>query len=448
MNLKNIKTKLLVWYSIIIFTILFVFSSILLYVFYEQNLKTVDAQLLAVTNDIDHDIIKKYKNNFLKGFDEDEEFMVKNLYITIYKEINNKFQLLTSTNLDINIKNYKKLKKSKFQYFSTSNDIRVVRLHTNKLKENIYIQVATTLEDKINTSMNNLINTLFLLVPIILILAVFLGYFIIKNSLIPVKNVINEVKNIEINDLKNRIASNNSNDEIEELIITFNSMLDRLSDSFLKVKRFSNDVSHELKTPLTVIRGEIELGLRKERNINEYKYILKTILEETTSLQEIIDSLLFLSNTNKDDIIAVFETIELDELVINIVSTSKQLAHNKNIEFEFNNFDNTTCHGNPLLLKILIGNIISNAIKYSNKDSIIEVYLDNNIFKIKDYGIGIKEQDLPSIFDRFYRVDESRARGGHGLGLSIAKEIASLHGFRISINSIYNQYTEVSLNLK
>ena len=114
-------------------------------------------------------------------------------------------------------------------------------------------------------------------VPILLIISIIIGYFIIKNTLIPVKKIIDEVKDIEANQLKKRLTSHTSNDEIEELVITFNFMLDKLDDSFSKIKRFSNDVSHELKTPLTVVRGEIELGLRKDRTNNEYKNILNSI---------------------------------------------------------------------------------------------------------------------------------------------------------------------------
>jgi signal transduction histidine kinase len=223
-------------------------------------------------------------------------------------------------------------------------------------------------------------------------------------------------------------------------------MLDKLDESFSKIKRFSNDVSHELKTPLTIIRGEIELGLRKDRENSEYQDILKSTLEETKALQEMIDSLLFLSKTNDSEIKSKFQIVELDEIIADVISSSKTIIKQKNIKFVFEKLENINCYGHSLLLRILIDNIIQNAIKYSHKNSNIEIFLDSKCLKIKDYGIGIKNEDIDNIFDRFYRVDKSRAKGGYGLGLSIALTIAKLHNFRLTVNSKYEGYTQFSIS--
>ena len=303
-------------------------------------------------------------------------------------------------------------------------------------------------EDHIHTSIQHLEDILMVWIPILLVFSIIAGYFIIRNALIPVKKTINEVKDIEINQLQKRLTSHTSNDEIEQLVTTFNFMLDKLDDSFSKIKRFSNDVSHELKTPLTVIRGEIELGLRKNRTNEEYKNILNTILEETKLLQELINSLLFLSKANNKEMQSKFETVELDEIITDVIAQNKQLIEEKDIKFKFKKLDSVGCQGHPLLLKILVGNIIQNSIKYSHKSSGIEIYLDKDILKIKDYGIGIQSDDIENIFDRFFRVDKSRGRGGYGLGLSIVKSISELHNFYITVDSQYNKYTQFSINLK
>ena len=441
MNLKNIRTRLLFWYSLTIIFILSIFLSILLKQFYDLNIKTVDKQLITVINEIN------YNKHFYTPFDHDE-FMIKNLYITIYKYKDNKFNKLVSTKLNPKIKNYKILKKTDFQIFTTKNNIRVIRLHSSKIKDNIYIEVATSLNDKIDPPLEHLQNILLTLIPILLLVAIIVGYFIIKNSLIPVKKIINEVKKIEAHKLQKRIRSYTSNDEIEELVTTFNFMLDKLDDSFSKIKRFSNDVSHELKTPLTIIRGEIELGLRKDRTNNEYKGILNSTLEETILLQELVNSLLFLSKANNKEMQSKFESIELDEIITDVISQNKKLIKEKDIKFEFIKFDSVSCQGHPLLLRILVDNIIQNSIKYSHKNSKIEIYLDKDILKIKDYGIGIQNDDMKNIFDRFYRVDKSRGRGGYGLGLSIVKSIADTHNFNIDVQSEYNKYTQFTVKIK
>ncbi|HIP11889.1 MAG TPA: HAMP domain-containing protein [Arcobacter sp.] len=294
-------------------------------------------------------------------------------------------------------------------------------------------------------TLEELEHILFLTIPIIVLLFILSGWFIVNNVLKRVQSVIDEVENIKADDLEKRLDTSNSNDEIEKLIVTFNSMLGRLENSFSKIKRFSHDVSHELKTPLTVVMGEIELGLRKDRTKEEYKEILKTLHEETKQQQELIDSLLFLSNSNEVQIKEQFTELDLDELIIDTISANKHLSSAKKIKFEFFKFENVKVQGHTSLLKILLTNIIQNSIKYSNKNSKIEICLDENSFTIKDYGIGIKKEDLSKIFDRFYRVDESRARGGHGLGLSIVKSISILHNFKIELTSKYDEYTKVTI---
>jgi signal transduction histidine kinase len=317
----------------------------------------------------------------------------------------------------------------------------------SKIILNEFTKLVHEKENHITTSIEHLENVLIIWIPMLLIASILVGYFIIKNSLIPVKKVIDEVKNIENLNLVQKLTRTNSNDEIDELITTFNFMLDKLHESFSKIKRFSNDVSHELKTPLTIIRGEIELGLRKDRTNNEYKNILKSTLEETKALQDLIDSLLFLSKANNKDIQNKFELIDLDEIITDVISQNKYLIKNKEIQFEFKRFDSVNCQGHPLLLKILIGNIIQNAIKYSYQNSKIDIYLNDNVLQIKDYGIGIQKKDLKYIFDRFYRVNQSRDDSGYGLGLSIVKLIIQIHNFDIEVKSQYNKCTQFTIKL-
>jgi len=291
-------------------------------------------------------------------------------------------------------------------------------------------------------TMEELEHILFISIPLIGLLFVFAGWFIVNNVLKRVSNVINEVNLIDIDDLDKRLTLNNSNDEMEELIITFNTLLERLDRSVSQIKRFSNDVSHELKTPLTVIRGELEVGLRKERTNVEYKEILKSSLEENIQLQELINSLLFLSNSDEKEIQKKFKDIEVDELIMDILSEYKYLTKEKNISIEFESFEHVIAQGDYQLLKILIRNIIQNSIKYSLNDSKIIISLKNKDLLISDFGIGIPKEDLLYIFDRFYRVDKARVRGGYGLGLSIVKNIAKIHNYTIHIESELERFTK------
>jgi len=311
---------------------------------------------------------------------------------------------------------------------------------------NEFTRLVMLKEQHIKTSITHLENVLLVWIPVLIIISIIVGYFIIKKALYPVKQTIKDVNQIQEQEFEKRLISHTKNDEIEELVNTFNNILDKLNISYSKIKRFSNDASHELKTPLTVIRGVVELGLRKDRTKDEYKKILSNTLNQTIALQELVDSLLFLSTTNKKEIEATFKTIEIDEIIINIISQNRLLMKEKNIQIKFINFENIKIKGHPLLIQMMISNIIQNAIKYSHKDSIIEVSLNKNNITIKDYGLGIKENELKNIFDRFYRVEQSRTNKGYGLGLSIVKLIASIHNFKIEVQSKYNKYSIFTIN--
>jgi len=313
---------------------------------------------------------------------------------------------------------------------------------------NEFTRLVLLKEQHIETSISHLESVLIIWIPILIIISILVGYFVIKKALEPVKRTIKDVQTLQKDDFSKRLVAHTKNDEIEELVITFNNILEKLHNSYTKIKRFSNDASHELRTPLTVIRGYVEIGLRKNRTQDEYKKILNNTLSETKKIQELIDSLLFLSSTNNKEIKATFTIIEIDEIITNVIVENKQLMKKKNIQIDFKEFDNISCKGHPLLLKMLIGNIIQNAIKFSNKDSHIQLSLTNNKLIIKDYGIGIKKENIKYLFDRFYQVEESRTNSGYGLGLSIVEQIANLHEFKIEIKSEFEKYTIFTINLQ
>lgn len=431
---RNIKVKLLFWYSLILLFILLSFSFSLVQVFKYQTLKKIDAQLLAVAYDIEHDV-NKYLGSQVKDFDEAEEFYIKNLNILIYDKNQERVIKKSNSKLD-----FIKIKQNSF----TLNKTRYINFLSKKEK-NIIVQVSTSLEDKVDESKSNLLSTLLLVVPIVLIISILFAWLLINKALKPVRDVILEVEEIDSNDLKKRIKTLNSKDEIDELILTFNNMLEKIEKSFHKIKRFSNDASHELKTPLTIIRGELELGLRKDRTIDEYKNILNSCLEESIKLQELVDSLLFLSTSSTKEIQNRFKSFNIDELVIDIMSEYKLLLKKKSLKIELLKLDELLINGDETLIKVMISNILQNAVKYSNENSTIEISLYQNTLSIKDYGIGIKKEEQEKIFDRFYMVDKSRTNRGYGLGLSIVSQIALIHNIKIKLDSEYKKYTKFEL---
>ncbi len=308
------------------------------------------------------------------------------------------------------------------------------------------LQVGVSVEN-VTGSLNQLMIVMVVAGVMLLLLASLGGSLIIRKALQPVKSVVQTANEITTEDLSLRIDVKNRQDEIGALVETFNDMIVRLEKSVNKIRQFSGDVSHELRTPLTIIRGEIEVLLRKKRTEEEYMKTLKSALEESSRMEKIIDDLLFLSRVEALDKSKFNKTVQLKEIVASVVKIRNQSAVNKGLTLLAEKVKPARVKGNKELLERMITNVIDNAIRYTPSGGRIEVLLaeiQNAIrLEIRDTGIGIPDELLPHIFDRFYVVDKSRSRetGGAGLGLSIVKWIADNHGAEIEVQSKENQGT-------
>lgn len=308
------------------------------------------------------------------------------------------------------------------------------------------VQVGISLSEIENAS-RRLMVVAVLAGAMLMLLATLGGTFIIRRALRPVKTVVHTARKISADDLSLRIESEKRQDEIGELVDTFNDMISRLEASIKKLKQFSGDVSHELRTPLTVIRGEIEVLLRKERSTADYRETLSTVLEETSLLERIIDDLLFLSRIEAIQKKELEKPVQLDEILLQTIENRDAAARNKEIHLNIINMDAAMVHGDENLLERMLINIIDNAIRYTPVRGRVEISLekqgDTAVLGIRDNGIGIPQEALPYIYDRFFVVDKSRSKetGGLGLGLSIVKHVAETHGAVITVASEVGQGT-------
>jgi heavy metal sensor kinase len=302
------------------------------------------------------------------------------------------------------------------------------------------IQVGVSLEN-IEPALRRLMLIMFLVGSLLMLFASFGGNFIIRKALKPVRSVVHAAKDISTDDLTLRIESGHRGDEIGELVETFNDMISRLNKSVKKIKQFSGDVSHELRTPLTIIRGEIEVLLRKERSKEDYQKTLNSILEETAYLERIINDLLFLSRIEALDQKGFDKPVHLDAVLLEVVESQELAAKKKGVRLDIQKIEPAKIMGEKILLERMLTNIVDNAIRFTPSDGRIEVSLENQngsiALWIRDTGIGIPEESLSLIFDRFYVVDKSRSKetGGSGLGLSIVKRVADSHGANIEVQS-------------
>lgn len=315
--------------------------------------------------------------------------------------------------------------------------IRIIFL---PIRGNAVIQAGVSL-DRINGELRRLALVMALAGVLVLALASLGGVFIIRKALRPVGSVVEAARRITADDLSLRIENRDRRDEIGVLVETFNEMIARLDGSIKKIKQFSGDVSHELRTPLTIIRGEIEVLRRKDRTAEEYRQTMDSVLEESARMNRIIDDLLFLSRlealTGAD-----FEgRVPLDEVLIQAFESRELLARRKGVGLDLKDPAPARVRGEANMLERLIVNLIDNAVRYTPPGGRVDVTLEREgesaVLGVRDTGIGIPEDAVPQIFDRFFVVDKSRSKesGGSGLGLAIVKEVAEAHEATIEVRS-------------
>ena len=245
---------------------------------------------------------------------------------------------------------------------------------------------------------------------------------------------------ISSSNLDEKIDITGRRDELGRLAETFNAMIGRLKDAFQRINQFSIDVSHELKTPLTILKGETEVALRKEREKDDYQKLLLSNLEEIDRMSCIIDDLLLLSKADTKEIKLNMEEVALRDLIMDVCMNMKVVADKKSVELQISELEDVRLRGDELKLRRMLLNVVENGIKYSHVGGKVSVssYVNDGYARIdvKDDGIGISEEDIKYVFDRFYRADRSRKReSGSGLGLSISRWIAGAHKGSIEVKS-------------
>ncbi|MGM0410143.1 MAG: ATP-binding protein [Bacillota bacterium] len=316
---------------------------------------------------------------------------------------------------------------------------------------NGYLQVVrdVTIEYEV---LNRLLSILIITSILGGIVALVVGYFITKKSMKPVQKMSETARQITASDLNQRLNITDSSDELAELAATFNSMLDRLEDAFTRQEQFVSDASHELRTPISIIKGYINILDRWGQEDKEIrKEAVDSIKTEIKSMNDLIESLLFLARGDLEKIDLSFESFNLNEVIEEVISENKII--DESINYKFFTKEKIEIKADKLLLKQLLRIFIENSRKYTSSGGKIDVKakkLDEFVkIIVSDNGKGISEKDIPYIFNRFYKVDESRSdeKGSRGLGLSIAMKIIELHDGDIDVNSELGKGTEIILKI-
>jgi signal transduction histidine kinase len=427
LNSKSLKKRVLLWFGGVTAVLLIVFSIVFNYFLNQSINNNILIQLKAVANHLPSTQIPQ------------------NIGIAVVH--NNE---IVNKNSAFRLNDFRKYLKSNENFFiiqHNKDDDFIDALYIKKSTDNQKIIVYKT---NINNKIENFQDVLLFLIPILLAVLILLASKMTDKILQPIHNLIQTTKNISINNFSKKIEVPQEDDEIKELIISFNEMIQRLRNGVTMLDRFNSDVSHELKTPLTVIQGEIEITLKKVREPLEYQKSMRTVFEQSKQIQNIIEQLLLLTKYSKENIKKSFEECSLDSILLNAVDKYETQLHTKNIKLHIQKLDPVRLEANPMLISSIFSNLIDNAIKYSANDTNIYISLIKSskiVFSIRDEGIGVDPQQLDKITQRFYRADISRNKKikGFGLGLSIVKNSVELHNATMKIESKPKKGTVVEI---
>jgi len=275
---------------------------------------------------------------------------------------------------------------------------------------------------------------------VLFVLAVVVGWFMARRALVGVETVTQTARRISDGSLEKRVPVKKGMDEIDQLAITFNQMLDRIQKLVAGIKEMSDNIAHDLKSPITRIRGIAEITLTADSSATDYERMAASTIEECDRLLEMINTMLIISKTEAGVSQLDCRKIDIAALVQDACKLFQSSAEDNGLTLVCNTVEKISVDGDVRLIQRMLANLLDNAIKYTPANGSIQVDIrtaDNQSgqISVKDTGIGISEKDLPHIFERFYRCDPSRSQAGTGLGLSFARAVARAHNGDITVTS-------------
>jgi heavy metal sensor kinase len=319
---------------------------------------------------------------------------------------------------------------------------------------NVYLIDAAVPTEPFDQALDSFRLTERRFLPLLVVLASFLGYWLSGRALAPVNRIIESAERVGVRNLSRRLEVPRAKDELRRLTEQLNAMLDRIEASVKRITQFTADASHDLRTPLALIRTNAELALRRPRSDSEYRETLARILATSEETTELIEQLLLLARADANVAQLKLEPTTLSPVLQAVAQKASVLAAGKGLTFSHSIMLSTdSLFANQPALERLFMTVLDNAIKYTPAGGHVTLSLrpENTeaIIEVADTGIGITEKDLPHVFERFYRADQARSREtrGSGLGLSIAKWIAEIHHGSIDLLSRPGQGTTVTIRL-
>ena len=324
--------------------------------------------------------------------------------------------------------------------------------YTTPGQERFLVEVGVPV-NPVSTMLGHLFVQLSFGLPVALAVAILGGYLLVRRALRPVEQIAHKAEQITQHNLSERLPIARTGDELERLSISLNHMIGRLEDAVQNSKRFVADASHELRTPLTVLRGELENLSQDFRFDGEARDQLGSMLEEAERLTDIVEGLVALSRLDAGEAKREWVQFDLADLVATTADQMSLLAEDKGISVKCGSKQNVFVQGDRARLKQVVVNLLDNAIKYTSSGGSVELNVTRQnghaILDVADSGIGIPAEDVPHVFERFFRVDKARSRddGGAGIGLSIVKSVCTAHGAEVQVESVVGKGSRFRIRL-
>jgi heavy metal sensor kinase len=341
-------------------------------------------------------------------------------------------------------------------YRAMDRDGKSFRVLADRIEHNgksYEVMVALPLEQA-RSLLRDFRNALVLMIPALLAIACVGGSWLSRRALAPVDEITQTARSIHVHNLSQRLKLPRTGDQLERMSEAWNELLERLETSVKRIRQFTADASHELRTPVALIRATAELALRRERSPEHYRAALREIQQEAEQMTELTESLLSLARADSGGLEMPLATVDLTQLVEEVVKQNEPLAEAKRIRLIARlPARSASVAANEAGLRRILLILIDNALKYTPPEGKIVISAsarDGGVeISVEDSGEGIGQDVLPHIFERFYRADPSRTRhAGAGLGLSIAQALAQAHGSEIAVESEPGQGARFSMLLR
>lgn len=450
----QIRTKLAFRFALIVGSILVIFS-LVIYALFSNNRRqefysVLRARALTTAKlyskdvqEITYKLLKVIDRNSINAFPDEKIVIYNEIGMKVYSNPDDK----SITFIPQDILNKIKLKKEIHYEKNGDEVIGVLYQGTNEK----LVVVASGYDEygyhKLFVLAEILVTTCFCTIVVIGIT----GFLFARQALKPVNEMVMQAEHISASSLSTRLHTGNGADEMARLAITFNNMLNRLEQAFALQRSFVSNASHELRTPLTAMTGQLEVALISERDTEEYRRILTSVLEDVKDLNSLTNGLIELNQAGMDEAILKLHPLRIDELLWQAKADLLKRNSSYKATVEVKDFpddeSNLTIYGNHLLKAAML-NIMDNACKFSPGNEVhilFEAKKDIITISFTDRGIGISEEDIKKIFQPFYRGSNASQFRGYGIGLALTIKIIQLHKGAMQIESEINKYTKVTI---